>query len=117
VVSNAEDQVQESDDGEHPEHRREPWSRPAGGGRQAASDMCRQRLSLTNAQPAVSIFPVTAPGLTFNPDITRAAEAAATIGGHQIGRLAPPCTYRCCETACIIRCYGSSCLIELNRVG
>jgi hypothetical protein len=57
VVSNAEDQVQESDDGEHPERRREPGPCPAGGGRQAASDRCRQRLALTNAQPAVSISP------------------------------------------------------------
>jgi hypothetical protein len=42
AVSNAEDQVQESDDGEHPEHRREPGSCPAEGARQAGSNTCIQ---------------------------------------------------------------------------
>jgi hypothetical protein len=40
VVSNDEDQVQESDDGEHPEHRCEPRPCPAEGARQAGSNMC-----------------------------------------------------------------------------
>jgi hypothetical protein len=55
VVSNDEDQVQESDDGERPEHRCEPGPCPAEGARQAGSNMCIQRLSVTKAQPAVSI--------------------------------------------------------------
>jgi hypothetical protein len=49
--------VQESDDGEHPEHRCEPGPRPAEEARQAGSNMCIQRPSMTKAQPAVSFSP------------------------------------------------------------
>ncbi|MDT5215699.1 MAG: hypothetical protein QOK18_3938 [Mycobacterium sp.] len=58
VVSNDEDRVQESGDGERPEHRGEPGPRPAEGARQTGSNMCIQRLSMTKAQPAVSISPL-----------------------------------------------------------